>query len=85
MKNVTITLDEEVAAWVRVAPARADRSVSRYIAETLEKRMREAGDYASARRRFLSRPATCINETGSRLPARDELHDRAALSRLPWM
>ena len=79
MKNVTITLEEKTAAWVRVSAAREDKSVSRYIAEMLEKRMRESRDYANAMRRFLDRQPSRINETKARLPKRDELHDRSHL------
>lgn len=79
MKNVIITLDEKTAAWVLVAAAREDKSVSRYIAEMLEKRMRESRDYANAMRRFFDRPPSRINKTGSKLPARDALHDRTDL------
>src|SRR5262245_34870124 len=35
MKNVTITLDEEVAAWARVEAAKAGKSLSRYISDRL--------------------------------------------------
>lgn len=79
MKNVTITLEEKTAAWVRVSAAQEDKSVSRYIAEMLERRMHESHDYANAMRRFFDRPPSRINETGSSLPARDALHDRADL------
>lgn len=79
MKNVTITLDEKTAAWVRVSAAREDKSVSRYIAEMLEKRMRESRDYANAMRRFLDRQPAHINTTGSKLPAREEIHERSGL------
>ncbi len=79
MKNVTITLDEKTAAWVRVSAAREDKSVSRYIAEMLERRMRESRDYANAMRRFLDRQPTHINTTGSKLPTREELHERPGL------
>ncbi|HMM52832.1 MAG: hypothetical protein DWB43_14395 [Lautropia sp.] len=79
MKNITITLDEKTAAWVRVAAAREDMSVSRFIAGMLERRMRESRDYANAMRRFLARGPTRINAAGSRLPTRDELHERADL------
>lgn len=79
MKNITITLDEKTAAWVRVAAAREDMSVSRFIAGMLERRMRESRDYANAMRRFLARPPTRINAAGSVLPTRDELHERADL------
>lgn len=79
LKNVTITLDEKTAAWVRVAAAREDTSVSRYIAGLLERRMRESRDYANAMRRYLDRQPTRLNAAGSKLPPRDELHDRAGL------
>ncbi|MCL4185091.1 MAG: CopG family transcriptional regulator [Burkholderiaceae bacterium] len=79
MKNVTITLDEKTAAWVRVAAAREDQSVSRYIAGLLEQRMRASHDYASAMRRFLERKPARIGAAGAALPARDELHDRSGL------
>lgn len=39
MKNVTISMDEESAAWLRVEAARAGKSVSRYLADLVaEKR-----------------------------------------------
>lgn len=79
MKNITITLDEETAAWVRVSAAREDRSVSRYIAEMLGERMRTSDDYANAMRRFFDRSPSRINEAGLDLPVRDALHDRADL------
>lgn len=79
MKNVIITLDEKTAAWVLVAAAREDKSVSRYIAEMLEKRMRESRDYAHAMRRFFERPPSRINKSRSKRSARNALHDRTDL------
>ena len=79
MKNVTITLEEKTSAWVRVAAAREDKSVSRYIAEMLEGRMRESRDYANAMRRFLDHQPSHLDATGSKLPTRDSLHERADL------
>jgi hypothetical protein len=79
MKNVTITLDEKTAAWVRVAAAREDLSVSRYIAGMLETRMRDSRDYANAMRRFLDRQPAHLDRTRSKRPTRDELHERADL------
>lgn len=79
MKNVTITLDKETAAWVRVAAAREDKSVSRFIADLLGERMRASRDYADAMRRFLGRRPSVLNAEGAALPTRDELHERADL------
>lgn len=47
MKNVTITLDEAVAKWARVAAARAGKSLSRWIGERLADAMR--GETQAAR------------------------------------
>lgn len=41
LRNVTITLEEEVARWARVEAARKDTSVSRYLANVLKQQMRE--------------------------------------------
>ena len=57
MKNVTITLDEEVARWVRIRAAERGTSVSRLVGELLRERMREEAVYGAATARYLSRPA----------------------------
>ena len=51
MKNVTVTLPEETALWLRVRAAEQDRSVSRWLAEV--NRRDEAG-----RRRVRGRDGT---------------------------
>lgn len=79
MKNVTITLDEKTAAWVRVHAAKLGMSVSRVVGDLLRSRMRELSDYDSAMRRFLARKPTPLNRGGGSYPRRDELHDRAGL------
>lgn len=79
MKNVTITLDEEVAAWARVHAARQDMSVSRMIGEMLEQRMRESAEYEESMRRFLARKPVKVSRGRARYPTREELHDRSRL------
>lgn len=78
MRNVTITLDEEVAQWVRVWAARHNSSVSRLVGELLQQRMLEEQGYESAMNDFLSRPPKRLKESGS-YPARDDLHERNLL------
>ena len=41
LRNVTVTLEEEVAKWARIEAARRDTSVSRLLAELLKERMGE--------------------------------------------
>lgn len=79
MKNVTITLDEEVAAWARVYAARQDMSVSRMIGGMLEQRMRESAEYEESMRRFLSRKPVKLSRGRRRYPTREDLHDRSRL------
>lgn len=79
MKNVTITLDEETAAWARVYAAKRDMSVSRFVGELLRERMRDARAYDEAMRRYLSRRPFKLRGAAQRYPTREELHDRARL------
>jgi hypothetical protein len=76
MKNITITLDKETAAWVRVKAAEQNTSVSRFIGELLQKQMKERLDYQRAMERFLSKPAYKIRDSDEPLPKREELYDR---------
>jgi len=75
MRNVTITLPEQVARWARVLAAQENTSVSRLLGEMLEERMQRVESYATAKQSFLSRQATELKKSGS-YPRRDELHER---------
>lgn len=76
MKNVTITLDEETAAWARVHAAEQGKSVSRVVGEMLRERMHSDRDYEEAMRRFLSKSPINFKRDGEPYPTREELHDR---------
>ena len=45
MKNVTITLEEKTAAWIKVYAAERGMSVSRVVGELLATRMHDLADY----------------------------------------
>ena len=79
MKNVTITLPEDLARWVRVRAAEDERSVSRWVAELLERMRRQEDDYEVAMERFLARAREPwkLEWADGRKPTREELHDRA--------
>ena len=79
MKNVTITLDERTAAWVRVYAAKHNTSVSRLVGEMLQQRMKESRDYDEAMRRFLAKKPVRLKRPGTQYATRDELHDRSRL------
>jgi plasmid stability protein len=79
MKNVTITLDERTAAWVRVYAAKHNTSVSRMVGEMLQQRMKESREYDEAMRRFLAKKPVRLKRPGAQYATRDELHDRPRL------
>ena len=55
LRNITITLEEELARWARVEAAREDTSVSSYLAGVLRQRMKEEGEYEAAKKRAVKR------------------------------
>ena len=79
MKNVTITLEEEVARWARIRAAEQNTSVSRLVGEMLREHMQRESDYEAAMRRFLARKPVAMRKPGEPLPTREELHDRKNL------
>jgi hypothetical protein len=89
VKNVTISMDENLAAWVRVEAAKADKSVSAWIAEVLAARRampktdgRRGVDASgkSAMDRFLERGPYDLGFKG-KLPSREEMNERESLRR----
>lgn len=82
MRNVTISLDEDLARKARVAAAEHDMSLSKFVAELLRKEVDTAsGAYEAAKREFLSTPAYIVRQPGEALPTREEVHDRPVLRR----
>lgn len=51
MKNITISVDDSLALKLRVASAQADKSLSRFLAETLEQTLFPAPSSAAIARR----------------------------------
>ena len=55
LRNVTVTLEEDVARWARIEAARRDTSVSRLLGELLKERMSaQEGSAAEAAERLAS-------------------------------
>ena len=78
LKNVTITLEDDVARWARMEAARENTSVSRFVGELLAHRMRQNREYEAAMEGYLSVKPRAISK-GSQYPRRETLHDRASL------
>ena len=79
MKNVTITLDEETAAWARVYAAQNGVSLSRFVGKMLRDRVRESREYEEAMRGFLAEKPVKLKKRGERYLSRAQAHGRARL------
>jgi hypothetical protein len=77
LKNVTVTLDEDVARWARIEAAQKETSVSRMLGEMLRERMLKNDAYQKAMRRALARKPFLKSE--GRYLSREEAHDRSGL------
>ena len=79
MKNVTITLDEEVARWARIRAAEEDTSLSRLVGELLREKMLDESDYQTSMQYYLSQSPRVLKKKGDTYPAREVLHGRKDL------
>jgi hypothetical protein len=77
LRNVTVTLEENVARWARLEAARQDTSVSKFLGAILKERMKEKDSYETAMRRALARKP--FPKTDGRYPTREEIYDRSRL------
>jgi hypothetical protein len=77
LRNVTVTLEEDVARWARIEAARQDTSVSRLLGALLKERMSAQNSYERAMRRALGRKPFLHSD--GRYLTREEAHDRARL------
>lgn len=77
LRNVTVTLEDDVARWTRLEAARNDLSVSRLLGEILRERMVQQDAYERAMKRALARKPF-LRSNGKYL-SRNEAHDRDRL------
>jgi hypothetical protein len=72
MKNVTITLDDELLARARIEAARQSKSLSRFVADLVADRCGARDDPAAALKKYLSGPG--FTSVGVGLPTREEIY-----------
>jgi plasmid stability protein len=77
MKNVTVTLDEDVARWARIWAARHETSVSRLLGQLLQERMLQEEGYEAAMQQHLAVAPQKLKTAGP-YPTRDEIHERSS-------
>ena len=75
LKNVTITLPEEVAQWARRKAAEDNTSVSRWVGRILEEQMRMSDEYWRAYKRWTKLGSLEGIDAAARL-SREDAHAR---------
>ena len=76
MKNVTITMEDEVALWAKIEAAKRDTSLSRLLGETLKAQMESEKRIDHAEARFFSRGPRSLKDPSSGYPDRESLYER---------
>lgn len=79
MKNVTITLEDDIAHWARVRAAELNTSVSRLLGEMLRDLKQREDRYQAAMKQYLSQKPEALKRSDKKYPSREELHDRTHL------
>ena len=74
MKNVTITLDEEVAYWARIRAAKENTSVSRLVGELLRQKMHDEESYNLAMQQYLAQTPKILKKQEEKYPCREDLY-----------
>ncbi len=63
MKNVTITVEDNVLEWARIEAAKRNPSVSRLVGEMLADKMQRDDAYMRAMREWLADEVTFTSQT----------------------
>lgn len=77
-QNITLSLDKSLIQKARIIAAQRNTSVSKLLAQELERAVSQADKYQAARRQALADLKKGLR-LGGRPAARDELHERKGL------
>ncbi len=76
MKNITISLPDELAHKAKVFAAEHNTSVSKYVGDLLATRLESEKGYKNAYSKWKSRSVKSLRGVETPLPKRDHLYDR---------
>jgi len=76
VKNLTITLPEDLAHRAKVFAAEQNTSVSRYVGTLLTEKLEAETGYRAAMQSWYSRKPTRLSASGESYPPRDSLYER---------
>jgi hypothetical protein len=74
LKNITITVNEEAAAWARKRAAEENTSVSKLVGRMLENQMRASDEYWRAYRQW--KRIGALDVDAARRLSREQAHAR---------
>lgn len=77
MKNITVTMEEPDADWIRIEAARRNSSVSRLLGEHVREMRQRQEAYERALQDWLGKSRDWKSD-GSRYPGRADTHERGA-------
>ncbi len=75
MRNVTITLPDEIGRKICVLAAEADTSMSQFLCRLVTEKIDSETEYQAAKTRFLRRGAHPLQSEPNPYPGWDSLHD----------
>lgn len=78
-QNITVSVKRDLLRRARALAAERRTSVSRLLAEELERQVGDARAYAASRRKALALLKLGLHLGGHGIANRDALHDRAGL------
>jgi len=78
MKNITISMPDDLARKVRVLAAMAETSMSQYLCQLAAEKAEADDGYLAAMARYLARERGGLRLANQKLPTREEIHDRDA-------
>ncbi len=77
MKNVTLTLSDDVVARARVEATRQGKSLSRFVSDLVDQRVGRPLDGKQVIERFLGGPLLDLTDENGKAPTRDRIYDRS--------
>lgn len=75
-QNITVTLDKEIIRKAKVVAAERSTSVSRLLADEIERLVAKHDRYEDAKRAAIAELRRGYDLGGGPLPGRDEVHER---------
>jgi plasmid stability protein len=75
VRNVTISLADNLVRWARVWAAEHDTSISAMLSQILREKMENESRYVASMNEFLSMEVRELSD-GLAYPSRESLHDR---------